>query len=387
MRAAPLFSIAMACGRVGFDERAIPDGSTCNALACIDPAFGVVTFSVDGVATGGYGDQAIALDAANRIMITGKGARGAVVARLEDSGVLDPSFGSGYVEVGSGGQGLAVAVANDGSIVVAGAANGAGLIAKLDQTGVVDAVIDPTFGAGAVALNGVVVDSTGRMIAGGQADFSSFDLVGSAWLADGTPDPSFTEIHYDGGNGDEFGTLAASLAPDGGLDFVGQSYNGSNFDGLLLHATNEGLVQWHVATDLGGSERYLAMIRDTAGDIVVTGEQDGPASTIALIERYSSEGVLDPTFATTMIGDGSDVGRGVVELADGRLVVGLRHGDGSRLVVMSATGAVIGTFDLPIAQAPNGIDDVILDRSGRVLVFGDAGAGSADIYVARVLVP
>ena len=84
---------------------------------------------------------------------------------------------------------------------------------------------------------------------------------------------------------------------------------------------------------------------------------------------------------------GSDVGRGVVELGDGRLVVGLRHGGRSRLVVMTAAGAVIGTFDLPIATTPNGIDDVILDRSGRVLVFGDAGAGSADIYVARVLVP
>jgi hypothetical protein len=386
MRAAPLLAIVMACGRVGFDERVPPDAAPCDALACIDPTFGVVTVTVPGIAIGGYGDQAIALDAANRIVITGTGA---IVARLEDTGGLDPTFGSsfggsGYVELGSG-DGLAIAVAPDGSIVVAGAANGAGLVTTLDATGVVETSIAPTFGGGAVALNGVVVDASGRIIAGGQADFASFDLVGSAWLADGTPDPAFSEIDYDGGTGDEFATLAASLAPDGGLDFVGQSYNGSNFDGLLLHATSEGIVQWHVATDLGGSERYLAMIRDATGGIVVTGEQDSPASTIALVATYSSEGALETP--TMLDFGGSDVGRGIARLADGRLVVGLRHGDGSRLVVLSAAGDVIGTFDLPVAQTPNGIDDVIVDRSGRILVLGDAGAGSADIYVARVLVP
>ncbi len=402
MRTAPLLAIVMACGRVGFDERSRPDASTidaaatCNALACVDPTFGVVTLMVDGVATGGYGDQGIALDAADRLVVTGKGSRGVLVARLEDSGVLDASFGgSGYVEIAAtSAQGLAITVAPDGDIVVAGNSNGAGLVAKLDTAGAVDpafGVIAPTFGATAVALNGVLVDSSGRVIAGGQGDFRDFDLVADAWLADGSADPAFTEIHYDGGNGDEFGTLAASLAPDGGLDLVGQTFNGSNFDGLILHATNEGAVQWHVATDLGEGERYLALIRDAAGNIVITGEQDsvtGPAMASAIVERYSSEGALDTSFATPLLDfGGSDVGRGVVELGDGRLVVGLRHGDGSRLVVMSAAGDVIGTFDLPIATTPNGIDDVILDRSGRVLVFGDAGAGSADIYVARVLVP
>ncbi|HEX4450439.1 MAG TPA: hypothetical protein VH143_06180 [Kofleriaceae bacterium] len=407
MRAAPLFAIAMACGRIGFDERARPDATvndaaTCDALACLDRAFGVVTLMVDGVATGGYGDQGIALDAANRLVVTGKGSRGVLVARLEDSGVLDPSFGgSGYIEIAAtNAQGLAITVAPDGDIVVAGNSNGAGLVAKLDATGAVDpafGVIMPTFGATADALNGVLVDSSGRVIAGGQGDVSSFDLFAGAWLADGSADPAFSQLHYDGGNGDEFGTLAASLAPDGGLDLVGQTFNGGNFDGLILHTTNEGVLDPQfgsggvVTTDLGKGERYLALIRDSGGNIVIAGEQDALTASPyqqAIIERYSSEGALDTTFAQPLLDfGGSDVGRGVVELGDGRLVVGLRHGDGSRLVVMTAGGSVIGTFDLPIATTPNGIDDVILDRSGRVLVFGDAGAGSAAIYVARVLVP
>jgi hypothetical protein len=89
-----------------------------------------------------------------------------------------------------------------------------------------------------------------------------------------------------------------------------------------------------------GSSRFLALIRSAIGDILVTGEQDslGPAPyRKAIVQRYSSEGVLETMLAQALLDvGGSDVGRG---------------------------------------------------RSGRVLVLGDAGAGSADIGVARVLVP
>jgi uncharacterized delta-60 repeat protein len=401
----------MACGRLDFQSRASADASldaatACAALACLDPSFGsagVVTVSVDGVPNGSYGDQGVAIQPDGRLVIAGKAGTvadsTALVVRLEESGVLDPSFGSGgIVELAAGSaQAIAVTVASDGAIVVGGTANGAGLLAKLDATGAVDpafGVIEPTFGGTAVAINGVAVDAAGRVLAGGQADFANFNLVADAWLGSGAVDPAFAPFDYDGGNGDEFGSLAG-IAPDGGLDIVGQTYDGTVFDGLILHLTDEGALdpsfgsggisQLHV----GPGARFIALAREADERIVVTGQLDAGSATEALVERFSSTGVVDTAWSTTSIAmHPDDVGRGIVQLPDGRVVIGVRGGSASTLVVLdNGSGGTIGSYELPIALSPNGIDDLLVDHQGRLLVFGDAGSDEAEIYLARVLIP
>ncbi|HEY3803561.1 MAG TPA: hypothetical protein VGL61_13175 [Kofleriaceae bacterium] len=412
--AVPALAFAMACGRVDFQARAIDaspsadatlDAAACAALVCLDPTFasgGVLDLSVDGVPNGSYGDQGVAIQPDGRIVIVGKAGTAAsstaLVARIEESGVLDPSFGSGGVVelAAASAQAIAVTVAATGDIVVGGNANGAGLLAKLDATGQVDptfGVLEPTFGGTAVAINGVAVDTAGRVLAGGQADFANFDLVAGAWLGSGGTDPAFTPVHYDGGRGDEFGTLAG-IAPDGGLDIVGQTYDGTFFEGLILHTTNEGALDPSFGSDgiaqlAGGSgARFLALAREADERIVVTGQLD-TTGTEALVERFSASGVVDPAWVTTSIAmHPDDVGRGIVQLPDGRIVVGVRGGSASTLVVLDdGSGSVIGSYELPIATAPNGIDDLLVDRDGRLLVFGDAGSDESEIYLARVLIP
>jgi uncharacterized delta-60 repeat protein len=387
-------AFVMACGRIGFDERGDAPASSCTAIACMDTTFagsGVLAVSVDGVPNASFGDQAVAVQPDDRIVVVGKAGTAinstALVVRLDDSGAFDPSFGSGGIaEIDQGAMELmAVAVAADGTIAVAGGAAAECLVSKLSTSGVpvpTFGVVITGLGASFCVLNGVATDAAGRVIVGGQGDFTSFDLVAHAWLAAGGDDASFTGLRYDGGRGDEFGSLAG-LGPDGGLDLIGDTYNGADFDGLLVHATNAGVLDpsfgsGGVATiDLGASEQFFARARAAAGGFVATGS----TGSAAFVARFSASGVLDS--ARTAILDGA-VGRGVVILADGRTVVGLRTATSSRLVVLDPSNAVLGTFDLPIA-APNGIDDLLLDRHGRVVIYGDEGSG--ELYLARVLIP
>jgi uncharacterized delta-60 repeat protein len=388
-------AIAMACGRVGFDEHIDAPAPACSALACLDATFGgsgVVTVSVDGVPNASFGDQAVVIQSDDRLVIVGKAGSAAsstgLIARIDETGALDPSFGSGGIAELAAGSAELIAVAVDpgGAIVVAGAAAKSCLVARLDATGAVDpvfGVIVTSLGGSICAFNGVTIDSAGRAIAGGQAFFTSFDLVAKAWLATGAPDPAFTELHYDGGHGDEFGSLAG-IAPDGGLDLIGDTYDGIHFDGLLVHATSEGVLDPSFGSggvttlDLGDSEQILARARNPAGGIIAT----GATGSAAFVSRFSANGAIET--ATRIDLGGTDIGRGIAVLPDGRVVIGLRADGGSRLVVLDAGDAILGTFDLPI-PAPDGIDDLLLDHHGRLLVLGDEGSG--DIYVARVVIP
>jgi uncharacterized delta-60 repeat protein len=142
----------------------------------LDPSFngsGKLVFSIDPAAPISTA-YAVAIDAGGRIVIAGSisgpdphEARWGV-ARLDDSGRFDPTFGSGgkvSIALGSVVEPAvpyAIAIQTDGDIVLAGGAGADLAIARLDASG----TLDPAFGTGGIWLANPGGGSTQPFIGG-----------------------------------------------------------------------------------------------------------------------------------------------------------------------------------------------------------------------------
>jgi uncharacterized delta-60 repeat protein len=186
-----------------------------------------------------------------------------VVARYDENGILDPGFGTGGVATGPGGAAYAVALQSDGKIVVAGVADvpdSMFRVARYDENG----VLDPTFGTG-----GVVTGPEGPSLTGPDKDFTdvAVDPDGHIVLAsnDGSSElsPNFRVVRYDasGALDPTFGCAAApcpgfmtgptgfvngnaiALQPDGRIVVGGGSSDaGSTATIRLLRLTANGVL-------------------------------------------------------------------------------------------------------------------------------------------------
>lgn len=207
----------------------------------------------------------------------------------DDLQYLDPTFGSAGAAFadfgnGSGDRALAVAIAGDGKILVAGAAGFDGGIARFAA----DGTPDPAFGSGGVVTVPVFL-------------FASFDAV--AAQSDGKVVAAGTVS--DGGSGD---FLLVRLNTDGSFDATFGS---------------GGVVQ----TDLAGGshEGARAMALQADGKIVLAGFS-GLNPFRFVVVRYDTDGSLDPTFGTggvtiTAFPDGSTIGNAVAIQPDGKILV------------------------------------------------------------------
>lgn len=159
--------------------------------------------------------QAMALDAEGRVLVAGwveeKGDRDVLVARLLPSGALDEGFGAGgvlrFARPGAQ-EARAIAVLPDGRVLVGGATEDPGarrfLLLRLLPGG----GLDPSFGAGGVALAplghaqpdyrlpevSMVVMKDGRIVAG-SSDIQNEDTrpALARFQPDGALDPTFGE--------------------------------------------------------------------------------------------------------------------------------------------------------------------------------------------------
>jgi uncharacterized delta-60 repeat protein len=302
-------------------------------------------------------------------------------ARFNPDGSLDKTFGpskSGTISFGVGGRGddeaAAVAIARDGSIVVAGSAKTSrgGFdfgIAKLLR----DGTLDPSFGVNGkktVRVKGesfgadVAIRSDGRIIvvgtdynSGGFLSGTDPDFAIASLNVDGSPDLTFDG---DGkriiGLGDcEFGQAVA-------IDTTNSPATNPNFGKIIIagHRTGSGQNQYAMVrlntngaldkTFNGGgsfigkfpgfSKAFVngVMVQPT-GKIVVAGhaidlhsslDTDAPATfaNSITVARHNANGKIDPTFGeqgngVAYIGFGGveEVGGDVIRSANGGLVV------------------------------------------------------------------
>jgi uncharacterized delta-60 repeat protein len=312
------------------------------------------SFDADGVATaGGAGSStdfghAVAVQADGRVLVAGQMSGQAAVVRFTPDGALDPTFdGDGKVVVdlvpGASDHAEGIALAGE-KIVVAGGANNAFSVARLNADGSFDASFD------ADGKASVVIPSTSYHSARGVAVAADGKVLVAGW--------AFTGGNY------TFGVVRLDSA--GGLD--------ASFDG-------DGIVTTAVAGRWVTAE---AIALQPDGKIVAAGSD--------FVIRYLSDGSLDPEFS----GDGI-ASAGMAEVhdvllqADGKLVVA---GGNSRLTVVRLTGnglidSSFGSGGRAFASFPGTASvgrALSLTPEGDLVVAGSASSsGASTTAVARFL--
>jgi uncharacterized delta-60 repeat protein len=329
------------------------------AIARFDPA-GVLdpTFGGNGKVTTSFtGDdeaRAVAIQADGKTVVAGRAGDRFGLARYDDAGVLDPTFGGDGTVVTNFTQGrdiaYAIAIQADGKIVAAGASNpgdgSAFALARYDDEG----VLDPTFGGdGKVTTQfghftgtarALAIQANGRIVAAGESlAGGGFALV--RYRADGTRDPRFsgdgkkvTTFYGDYGGG----ALGVLVQPDGRIVAAGTALEIFGPFGLArytpqgrLDATfgHDGRVTTHIDS---GEESASGVVIQANGKLVAAGytglphEVGDPDEGAFVLTRYRTNGVLDPSFGgdgivQTRFQAGLSLGTAVAIQADGAIVV------------------------------------------------------------------
>jgi uncharacterized delta-60 repeat protein/uncharacterized repeat protein (TIGR01451 family) len=208
----------------------------------------------------------------------------------------------------------------------------------------------------------------GKIVAGGYAvnvaGNRDFALV--RYNYDGSLDSTFgeggkvtTDFSTPGTNDRIWGI---ALQTDGKIVAVGETYNASfqNSDIALARYNANGTLDTSfnltgkVITDHGGGSHNPAYAVAISGtNIIVAGTEAVNGNNDFMVARYTSAGVLDPTFGTlgvTTLGfsGGNDVARGVAIQSDGKIVLGGYAGNGGdndfAVARFTTAGALDTTF-------------------------------------------
>jgi uncharacterized delta-60 repeat protein len=386
----------------------------------LDPTFGeagqvTTEFPIGSFAT------AVAIQADGKIVAAGAAAGASLdgefaVARYDDDGDLDPTFGDAGTMVtpiagGDGDEARSVAIQENGRIVVAGTDSWRKFALVRYRS---DGELDPTFGDdGIVRTNftpgddvawDVAIQPDGRIVAVGGAGFGQRGFLVARYRRDGTLDPTFGDggrvvTRYRDAN-----ARAVVVQPDGRIVVAGYNSRGlalaryrsdGRLDGSFSGNGRIGPVVWGIFA--------LAVAVQPDGRIVVGGDYDIFAFGLA---RFRSDGRLDRSFGGDGVVreevDGVEQGAsGIVIQPDGRIVATGSSGpheygdptiprfvlirrlpDGRRDRSFGVGGEVATFFDG--ASRAHGS---ALDLEGRIVVVGGAGEGTIGSFaLARYVV-
>lgn len=270
-------------------------------------------------------------------------------------GDLDPTFGAGGIvvtDLGGADSPGAVALQPDGKIVVAGI-RFVGPVAT-SRFGIAlvryrpDGTLDATFGAGGLVVTelgdgtigsvaAVTLQPDGKILVAASAGFISGSFHGfllARYHSDGTLDASFGsgglvvtgfgDRHYAG-----VGTLA--LQPDGRIVVAGSVFFDPSIRVALARYTSDGVLDptfgagGTVVSDFGENLFMRGMAFQPDGKIVVTASPNSSLANIFLVARYTAGGVPDAAFGeggtvvTEFAGYTEPLALGV--MPDGRIVV------------------------------------------------------------------
>jgi uncharacterized delta-60 repeat protein len=363
--------------------------------------------------------QALAVQPDGRIVVAGYSLGGSggdgdfrfAVARYRADGTLDPKFGTGgkvTTDFGAGSTAAAVALQQDGKIVVAGDTftrpDADFALARYNANG----TLDPSFGSGgkttipsstADFVDAVALQPDGRIVVAGssgspQQRDDAFALA--RFNADGTLDPSFGSdgkvTTRFGESSDDF-AWAVALQPDSKIVAVGSDFVYSReapADFAVARYTSSGALDptfgsgGKVTTNFGNTSDFAnAAVLQPDGKIVAAGYtflgRTGPSA--FALTRYTPDGELDPTFGsggrvTTDLGADSSVWAVALQ-PDGKiLAAGTGHGgfalarydtDGSLDTSFGSGGTVETAVGLGQSALAHGLG---LGPGGKVVAAG-----------------
>lgn len=310
------------------------------------------TFDGDGIATTnvvGIQDyaRAIAVQPDGRIVVAGNtritsSNTDVAVVRYNTDGSLDTTFdGDGKVTTDFGGSfdtGYAMALQNDGKILVTGTRTMGGkdlLVVRYNTDGSLDTTFD---GDGKVTTDiaddsgrAIAIQQDGRILVGGRADAGgAIDFILVRYNSDGSLDTTFDgdgKVTADI-SGSDLGR-AISLLPDGRILLAGDSASDMsiarfNTDGSL-DTTFDG--DGKVTTDVNSStDNGHSVTVQQDGKVLVSGYSSTSAGTDASLLRYHADGTLDSTFdgdgkVITDISNDVDTFSGLALQTNGKIVV------------------------------------------------------------------
>jgi uncharacterized delta-60 repeat protein len=322
---------------------------------------------------------------------------------------FDLTFGGGtgkvFTAIANGGEGYAVAVQEDGKIVLAGYAfNGTDndvALVRYEAGGELDTnfngtgkVITPIGVLGETATE-VAIQNDGKAVVsvithnGIDNDFAvlRYNIDGSLDNSFGNGGKMIVDLHDDiafsiaiqsdgkiliagGGNGGEFAVVRFNT--NGTLD---TGFNGTGY----------------VFTSIGsGADTGWKVAVQGDGKIVVAGVSSNGSNTDCAVVRYNSNGTLDPTFngtgkVVTDFAGSDDVGYGLGLQSDGKIVVSGSTGNGSNrdfaLVRYNTDGSLDTSFGGTgkVVTDIGGNDDwgvrMALQNDGKILMTGHSFTG------------
>jgi len=223
----------------------------------------------------------------------------------------------------------------------------------------------------------------GKIVAGGYAvnlagnrDFAlvRYNYDGSLDSTFGTGGKVTTDFSVPGTNDRIWGI---ALQTDGKIVAVGETYNASfqNSDIAIARYNANGTLDTSfnltgkVITDHGGGSHNPAYAVAISGtNIIVAGTETVNGNNDFMVARYTSAGLLDPTFGTlgvttTGFSGGNDVARGVAIQSDGKIVLGGYAGSG-------------GNNDFAVARytTAGALDTTFVDGAGKTAldIFGNS---------------
>ncbi len=321
---------------------------------------------------------------------------------------------------GSDDVGRSVAVQSDGKIVVAGYSLGWGFAVvrynsdgSLDNTfngnGIVTTIIGDQNWAYAMALQ-----PDGKIVVAGGAYFgTNQDFAVVRYNSDGSLDNTFDNdgvVTTGIGNGDDISS-GIVVQTDGKIVAGGITYNGTNWDFAAARYNSDGSLDntfdenGTVTTSVGGSDDIWASVAlQSDKKIIVAGsvvEAGGGNHDFAAV-RYNSDGSLDNTFdgdgkVTTPVGNSNDVSRAVTIHPDGKIVLAgwsfspyPVEQDEFALVRYNSDGSLDNSFDedgkvtTPIGNSNDKCFAVAVQADDKIVAagFSDNGA-DFDFAVVR----
>lgn len=315
--------------------------------------------------------------------------------RFNSDGTLDNTFASNGVDsivAGSGScQANAVALQDDGKIVLAGSSTDG---YNLDFTIVrlnADGSLDNNFGTGGIEIfsianaddyaNGVAIQNDGKIVATGKSG-NNPDVAVIRLNEDGTPDNSFSS---DGklttnvnGNDNSF---AVAIQSDDKIVVCGEAYDGVTYDISVLRYTSSGGLDNSFS---GDGKATFAIGSTYEGGYDVEIQQDGKilvcgktattsaADNVALI-RLKTDGTLDAGFGSngkvsTDIAGYGDASFGMALQDDGNIVLAGFSNNGVNndfLVLRYVAGLGVGITQPDIENVslrlyPNPVTDQVI---------------------------
>ncbi|NIQ77219.1 MAG: DUF2341 domain-containing protein, partial [Anaerolineae bacterium] len=282
----------------------------------------------------GYQDQAnaVAIQDDGKIVVAGWARMDSVimdydfvVVRYDTDGSLDPSFGTGgivttYFGIDDYSQGNAVAIQDDGKIVVAGLTVGFGrdfAVVRYTSNG----TLDTSFGSGGKQTTdfgldqdiayAVAIQDDGKIVVAGSASVGNQSWAVARYNASGGLDTSFGSsgrvvVDFSGSTAEE--ARGVAIQDDGKIVAAGFTHEGilPGYDRFAVaRCETDGSpdtsfdTDGKATTDFGATTnaKGQAVALQPDGKIVVAGYVEGANSNFAVV-RYTSNGTLDTSFDT-----------------------------------------------------------------------------------------